>query len=153
MNIKETVDYQLKATWHSLTKMYNKLATKYEASQTISYVLINIAEEGTPSTKIAPLLGMEPTSLSRLLKSMERKGLIYKESDPNDKRVVRIFLTDYGKVKRTIAQNTIVTFNEKILKKVKKADMKIFYKVINAINELASEEKKESDEKDKQEDK
>lgn len=141
MKLRETVDYHLKATWHSLTKMYNQAAAQYETSQTIGYVLINIDKEGTPATKIAPLLGMEPTSLSRLLKSMEKKGLIYKEVDETDKRIVRIFLTEYGLIKRTLAKKTIISFNEKILKKVKKSDLKVFYKVIEAINEIANEEK------------
>jgi DNA-binding MarR family transcriptional regulator len=143
MNLRETVDYHLKATWHSLTKMYNRIAEKYETSQTIGYVLINVDKEGTPATQIAKALGMEPTSLSRLLKSMEQKGLIYKEDDENDKRVVRIFLTDYGVIQRKIAKNTVIKFNEKILKKVSEKELKIFYKVINAINELANEEKEE----------
>ena len=147
MKLRETVDYHLKSTWHSLSKMYNRVASSYETSQTISYVLINVDREGTPATKIAPLLGMEPTSLSRLLKSMEKKGLIYREPDPVDKRVVRIFLTDYGVLKRKIAKKTIVQFNEKILKRVKKSELKVFYKVMNAINELASEEKNEEDER------
>jgi len=141
MKLKETVDFHLKATWHSLTKMYNQAALKYETSQTIGYVLINVDKEGTPATKIAPLLGMESTSLSRLLKSMEKKGLIYREADEVDKRIVRIFLTDYGVAKRKLAKKTIISFNEKVLKKVKKSDLKIFYKVIDAINEIASDEK------------
>ena len=112
MNLRETVDYQLKSTWHTLTKMYNRIALKYEISQTIGYVLINISREGTPATKIAPLLGMEPTSLSRLLKSMEKKGFIYKEIDKKDKRIVRIFLTEYGVIKMKIDKKKIVSFNE-----------------------------------------
>lgn len=149
MKLKKTVDYHLKATWHSITKMYNQIAAKYESTQTIGYVLINIEKEGTPATKIAPLLGMEPTSLSRLLKNMEKKGLIYRETDENDKRIIRIFLTDYGVLKRKIAKNTIISFNEKVLKKVKKSELKIFYKVIDTINKLASEEKEETDDKKK----
>ena len=146
MNIRETVDYHLKATWHSLSKMYNQVAAQYETSQTIGYVLINIEKEGTPATKIAPLIGMEPTSLSRLLNSMEKKGLIYRVADENDKRVVRIFLTDYGVLSRKIAKQTIIKFNEKILKKVTEKELKIFYRVIAAINELATEEKKDNSE-------
>ena len=146
MKLRETVDFHLKATWHSLTKMYNQVATKYETSQTIGYVLINVDRKGTPATKIAPLIGMEPTSLSRLLKSMEKKGLIYREADETDKRIVRIFLTEYGVLKRKIAKKTIISFNEKILKKVKKSELKVFYKVMNAINELATDEKKEDKE-------
>ncbi len=151
MKIRETVDYHLKATWHSLSKMYNQVATKYETSQTIGYVLMNIAKEGTPATQIAKALGMEPTSLSRLLKNMEKKGLIYREADKEDKRVVRIFLTEVGVIKRKIAKNTVVQFNEKIMKKVSQKELKVFYKVINAINELATEEKQQEKENNEEE--
>jgi DNA-binding MarR family transcriptional regulator len=145
MKIKETVDYHLKATWHSLTKMYNQTAAKFDASQTIGYVLLNIDKEGTPATKIAPLLGMEPTSLSRLLKSIEDKGLIYKINDKIDKRVVRIYLTELGLEKRILAKETIIAFNEKVIKKVKQKDLETFYKVIKIINEIAMEDKPEND--------
>ena len=67
MDLKETVDFHIKSTWHAMTRMYNNIANKHGMSQTIGYVLINIAKEGTRATKIAPLMGMEPTSLSRLL--------------------------------------------------------------------------------------
>jgi len=67
MEKSETVDYHIKATWHSIFKMYNQIALKYDTSQATGFVLLSIAKEGTPSTTIAPLLGMEATSLSRIL--------------------------------------------------------------------------------------
>jgi len=50
-------------------------------------------DDGTPATKIAPQMGLEPRSLTRLLKSMEDKKLIIRKADKNDRRSVRIFLT------------------------------------------------------------
>jgi DNA-binding MarR family transcriptional regulator len=144
MNNKETVDYHIKAAWHSLSKMYNQEASKYDMTQSIGYVLLKIEKEGTPATKIAPLLGMEPTSLSRLLNSMEQKGMIYRQPDENDKRVVRIFLTEYGLQNRKISKQTILKFNDKLLQKVSENDLKTFYRVIAAINDLATEQKSEN---------
>ena len=64
----------------------------------IGFALLNIhSVEGTPATKIAPMMGLEARSLTRLLKSMEEKRLIYRETDKNDKRSVRIYLTREGK--------------------------------------------------------
>ncbi len=140
MDLTQTVDFHIKATWHSLTKMHNKIALRYDASQTIAYVLIHIEKEGTPATKIAPLLGMEPTSLSRLLKTMETKGLIYKKASETDKRVVRIFLTEMGLVKRQVAKDAVIDFNKKVFDKVKRRDMKTFIEVLNKVNELAKQE-------------
>jgi DNA-binding MarR family transcriptional regulator len=46
-------------------------------------------------------MGMEATSLTRTLKSMEEKGLIRKKN-PDDGRGVLIYLTELGKEKRLI---------------------------------------------------
>lgn len=135
----ETVDYHIKATWHSLSRMYNQIAADYGMSLTIGYVLINIRPEGTPATKIAPLMGMEPTSLSRLLKTMEEKQLIYREKDKDDKRVVRIFLTDEGVLKKKVAKMVIVKFNEEIHGQFSDEDLRVFFRVIEAINAFANE--------------
>ncbi len=135
MILKETVDYHIKATWHSITRMYNLFASKYSLSQTIGYVLINVEKEGTPATKIAPLMGMEPTSLSRLLKNMEDNVLIYRKGDETDKRVVRIFLTKAGVEKRKISKQTILSFNTKLLKRINEKEMSTFIKVLSCIKE------------------
>ncbi|OQY02898.1 MAG: hypothetical protein B6I20_06195 [Bacteroidetes bacterium 4572_117] len=123
MDLKETVDFHIKSTWHSITRMYNLIAAQYGLSQTIGYVLINIEKEGTPATKIAPLMGMEPTSLSRLLKNMEVNGLIFRKGDNLDKRVVRIFLTEKGIAARKISKQTIFNFNDKLLSEVEDKDL------------------------------
>ncbi|NPA69145.1 MAG: winged helix-turn-helix transcriptional regulator [Chlorobi bacterium] len=140
MNLKDTIDFHIKGTWHTLTKMYNRLAAQHDTSQTIAYILVNIDKEGTPATRVAQRLGMEPTSLSRVLKKMEDQKLIFKKVDDNDKRIMKIFLTDCGIEKRKTVKKIVIDFNEKLLKKVNKSDLKTFYKVLKTINELAYEE-------------
>ena len=135
MILEETVDFHIKATWHSITRMYNLFASKFSLSQTIGYVLINVEKEGTPATKIAPLMGMEPTSLSRLLKNMEDNGLIYRKGDETDKRIVRIFLTKEGVEKRKISKETILNFNNKLLERINNKDMDTFVKVLACIKD------------------
>jgi MarR family transcriptional regulator, organic hydroperoxide resistance regulator len=114
MELNETVDFYIKSAWHLLSRMYNQLAIENGISQAIGYVLIHIEKEGSPATKIAPMLGMEPTSLSRLLHRMEKMGLIYRKTETHDRRVVRIFLTDLGNQKRKLAKRTILEFNQKL---------------------------------------
>jgi len=140
MNLKETVDFHIKSTWHSITRMYNLIAAQYGLSQTIGYVLINIEKEGTPATKIAPLMGMEPTSLSRLLKNMEESGLIFRKGDRTDKRIVRIYLTEKGVAARKISKETILSFNEKLLKKLDEKDLATFIKVFEIIKDQVQTE-------------
>ncbi len=140
MNLKDTVDFHIKSTWHAMSRMYNNIANKHDLSQTIAYVLINVEKEGTPATKIAPLMGMEPTSLSRLLKNMEKKGLIYRKGDEEDKRIVRIFLTEDGIIKRKMAKETVLAFNEKIMQKLDQKDLEHIVKVFDIIKKCVQEE-------------
>jgi DNA-binding MarR family transcriptional regulator len=118
--------------------MYNNEAAKYGSTTTVGFVLLNIdLDEGTPATKIAPLLGMEARSLTRTLKNLEENGLIKRVADKNDRRLVRIFLTPLGKEKREIARKSVKNFNAEIQKSISKDKLETFFEVINEINKTA----------------
>ncbi|QMU27021.1 MarR family winged helix-turn-helix transcriptional regulator [Adhaeribacter radiodurans] len=137
MKPEETVDYNVKVCWHAIARMYNLQAAKYDVTTSIGFVLLNIhPQEGTPATKIAPKMGLEARSLTRILKSMEEDGLIYKVGDAVDKRSVRIFLTGKGLEKKELARQTVRTFNQKVREQIPETDLAVFFKVINQINGL-----------------
>jgi DNA-binding MarR family transcriptional regulator len=130
MKPEETVDYNIKVAWHAISRMYNTQAAQHDITTSIGFVLLNIDQEnGTPATKIAPLLGLETRSLTRILRSMEDKGLIYKQADSVDKRSVRIFLTPVGLEKKEISRQTVRHFNLKIREKIPQAQLDSFFKV------------------------
>ncbi|HLU83880.1 MAG TPA: MarR family transcriptional regulator [Vicingaceae bacterium] len=144
MRRSETVDYQIKATWHAIFKMYNQVASKYDTTQATGFVLLSIAKEGTPSTAIAPLLGMQATSLSRILKNLEDKKLIYRKTDSIDKRKVLIFLTPEGVEKRKIAKKVVSGFNEMVEKEIPSTKLKVFFEVMETINKTVEKYKNEN---------
>ena len=130
MKPEETVDYNIKVAWHAISRMYNTQAAQNDITTSIGFVLLNIDQErGTPATKIAPLLGLETRSLTRILRSMEDKGLIYKQADSVDKRSVRIFLTELGLEKKEVSRQTVRHFNLKIREKVPQSQLDVFFKV------------------------
>ncbi len=142
MKREETVDYNIKASWHAISRMYNQKAAKYGITTSIAYVLLNISSsEGTPATKIAPQIGLESRSLTRMLKSLENKGLIYREKDPNDGRSVRVYLTELGYQKKGIAIETVKAFNKYVYENIPVEKLKMFFDVINQINGLIDSSK------------
>lgn len=142
MKREETVDYNIKATWHAISRMYNTEAAKHGITTSIGFVLLNIdSEQGTPATKIAPLLGLEARSLTRMLKGMEEKGLIYRQADPVDRRLVRIILTEEGKAKKEISRRTVKSFNQAVQQSIPPEKLQCFFEVIGAINHLVDEHK------------
>ena len=137
MKKEETVDYPIKSAWHAISRMYNQQAAEEGFTTAIGFVLINInSKEGTPATKIAPLIGLETRSLTRMLKTMEEKGLIYKKADPVDKRSVRMFLTEEGKRKKEISVQSVKRFNEQVRAALTEEELGSFFGVISKIQKV-----------------
>lgn len=136
MKPEETFDFPLRWAWHGVQRHYNLVATKHELTMTMGYVLLNIdVDQGTPSTQLGPLIGMEPGSLTRTLKTMEDKGYIKKASDENDRRMVRICLTKLGKSKREISRQAVLHFNEYLDQKISASKKQKFFEAMEIINE------------------
>lgn len=134
------IDLEVRQTWHKMSRMYNQKANSYGISMSVGFILLHIDKEGTPSTQLGPRMGMEPTSLSRTLKTMEEKGFIRRAEDKNDKRVVRIFLTDQGLEARYIARDVIFEFNNKVEHRISKEHFEIFQSVIQEVQKIVDEE-------------
>lgn len=128
------VDFVLRHLWHKTSRMYNQKANDYGVSISVGFIMLNIDKEGTPSTQLGPKMGMEPTSLSRTLKTMEEKGWIRREIDKNDKRKVLIFLTEEGVEKRRIAKDVVLSFNERIVDAIPKGKLNTFFEVAERID-------------------
>ncbi len=135
MIVEDTVDFHLRSTLFAMRRMYNLIAQENGITPGIGYALINIGAEGMPATKIGPLMGMTSSSLSRMLKKMEDDGMIYRKPDQEDKRIVRIFLTEEGKKLKDKIEEFVLEFNGKLFKKLQLKDLQTFERVNNAIKE------------------
>ncbi|MCJ0741184.1 MarR family winged helix-turn-helix transcriptional regulator [Pedobacter montanisoli] len=136
MKQKETVDYFLKIVWQNISNTYNQIASGFGITQAIGYVLINIEATGTKVSALAALLGVKSTSLSRMLNSMEQMGLIYRETDVEDKRSVKIFLTPFGVEKRKLARDVVVSFNEYLNDKLSIKEKEQLIATLEKVNKL-----------------
>jgi DNA-binding MarR family transcriptional regulator len=138
----KTIDYILRTTWLAVNKMYNEEAAKFGTTMATGFTLLSIdPENGTPSTSLGPIMGMEATSLSRILKKMDEFGLIERKPNPEDGRGVLIHLTEFGREKREYSRERVLTFNETIKKHVSEEKLKHFQEVTEVINELISNKK------------
>jgi len=140
MKREKTIDHALRATWQSVTKSYNEQALKHQSTMAMGMALLYIDQEsGTPSTALGPSMGMEATSLSRILKNMEEKGLIYREKNPEDGRGVLVKLTPLGKEKREISKHTVLQFNNSVKENIEEIKIEHFFEVTELINKLITE--------------
>ena len=122
--------------------MYNEEAAQFGVTMATGFALLSIdPEEGTPSTSLGPKMGMEATSLSRTLKTMEEKGLIARKPNPEDGRGVLIHLTEFGKEKRNYSRDRVLTFNDAIKENASDEELTGNYKVAEIINRMISNKK------------
>lgn len=135
-------DFVIRHSWHRISRMYNQKAAEHDMTMSIGFILMSVDKEGTPSTQLGPKMGMEPTSLSRTLKTMEDRSLIRRQEDKMDKRKVLIFLTDEGVENRRMVRNFVMGFNERVFKMIPKTKMKAFFEVAEKVDLLIEEEMK-----------
>lgn len=86
--------------WNKLTKDYqvhmeNELAPSLTEAQLTVLELLGDQPRMKPSEMI-PYLATTPAAVTMLLDRMERGGLICRERDENDRRIVWVSITEYG---------------------------------------------------------
>ncbi|MDA0888227.1 MAG: MarR family transcriptional regulator [Bacteroidetes bacterium] len=137
-----TIDALYRATWQAIAKMYNEQASEYDTTMATGFALLSIDPvHGTASTAIAPKMGMEATSLSRTLKTLEEKKLIERVPNPDDGRSVLLKLTPLGLEKRDLSKSLVLQFNKQIEDRVGVKKLEAFKEVSETIIELIQSKK------------
>ncbi len=137
-----TIDHLLRSTWMAVAKMYNEEASKKNSSMAVGFALLSIDPlKGTPSTSLGPKMGMEATSLSRTIKSMEEKGLIERRKNPDDGRGVLLHLTEYGLEMRDFSKEVVFKFDDAVKRNIDQKDLENFMTVLYKINDIISNKK------------
>jgi DNA-binding MarR family transcriptional regulator len=122
--------------------MYNEEASKFDTTMTTAFTLLSIdPQKGTPSTALGPKMGMEATSLSRILKTLEERELITRSPNPDDGRSVLINLTSKGLEKREDSRQRVFRFNDIVRNAIGTEKLNQFYDVSDKILELIHNKK------------
>jgi DNA-binding MarR family transcriptional regulator len=122
--------------------MYNEEASNYGITMATGFTLLSVDPiNGTPSTSLGPKMGMEATSLSRILKTLESMNLIERLPNPNDGRGVIIHLTKQGLKNREEVKQNVLKFNSIIRNEISEEKLKNFFEVSDCINNLISNKK------------
>lgn len=144
--ITHTIDSKVRACWQGISRMYNTQAMQFKDGATLSVVqfVLNIdSDEGAYASEIAPRLGMEGSSLSRIIQTLESEKFIVKESDIKDKRKVRLMLTKKGKEHKELAKDNVRYFNQLVEDRIGKDKKDEFFKTLDIITGIAEDRLKE----------
>ncbi len=137
----ETIDSKLKTAWQIISRMYNAEAVKHDITIAIGHFLLNVdSQQGAFASDIAPRLGTEDTSLSRLIASLEQTGLIERMADKTDKRRIKILLTEKGRQKKEVSKTVVRNFNRLAKDRIGKEKIETFLATLDEITNLAKEQ-------------
>ena len=75
-------------------------------------------EDGLPVGALAEHLGVNPSTITGHVDRLVRMGLVRREEDPGDRRIVRNYLTDDGTVTVTALRRIAGAFMFNILKRL-----------------------------------
>jgi len=128
------IDFTIRSLWHRISRLYNQKAALHNVTISVGFILMMVEKDGTPSTKLGPKMGMEPTSLSRTLQNMEENKLIRRSFNGKDKRKVFIFLTEEGVALRRVVRDFLIEFNSMCQKKLTKTELETFFKVMTVLD-------------------
>lgn len=92
------VCYQLKATMKKVERYIGQELNRYGVNLAQSFVLFSLLEnDGATLSEIGTRAQIENSSLTTMVDKLEKEDLVERRLYPQDRRVVRLFLTDKGR--------------------------------------------------------
>ncbi len=137
MNLEECINFLLTGAQHRVfQEMKNELKV-YDLTPIQYGVLKCIWEKDLSNPKeIAVQLGIENSTISGVLERMEAKGFIVREIDPNDRRYIKLILSDKARELEEAVNQTVLEVNQKVLKGYTKEETALFKSFLKRMIEI-----------------
>ncbi|MDP8949348.1 MAG: MarR family transcriptional regulator [Actinomycetota bacterium] len=97
-SVKETPGYALAKVGRAHRGNVGELLAEVGLHVGQEMVLIELwREDGLRGGELAERLGVEPPTVTKMLRRLERCGVVRRRQDPDDARSFRVYLTDEGR--------------------------------------------------------
>jgi DNA-binding MarR family transcriptional regulator len=104
------------------------------------YILRALFErDGQHASELARAVGRAATSFTPNLDKLQKKGLIERRPDPNDRRAVRIYLTQKAEEFREDVMRTTESFDDRIETLFSDSDYRAFQRVLSGLQNIEPE--------------
>lgn len=119
MEFGSCINYLLTAAQHEVYQQISERLAEFELTPGQYGVLNYLWEHGKATPKeLAQTLMVENSTISGVLDRMQKKGLIDRLIDPDDRRSVRVVLTPEGQALQTGVVKTVDELNAVVLDKL-----------------------------------
>jgi MarR family transcriptional regulator for hemolysin len=135
---------QLTATLAVTSRAYkaavDKVAADYGLSQATGLPVLLIGRQGSgvrPGV-LADAIGLEASSLVRLVDHLIESGLLERRDDPQDRRAKILELTVEGKKTADLMEQALIPFRRELFSGVAHADVETCLRVLSGLNSAIS---------------
>lgn len=130
----------LTMTLTQVTRAYksaaDRMAGDYELSQATAWPVIMIGRlgDGVRPGMVAEALGLEPSSLVRLIDHLVDAGLVKRSEDSNDRRARTLHLTADGRRRAAQLEKGLAALRRSLFRGVDRSDIETCLKVLDSLN-------------------
>ncbi|MGE5417685.1 MAG: MarR family winged helix-turn-helix transcriptional regulator [Acidobacteriota bacterium] len=105
--------YAMKGTMRKLERQIGREFEKYGINLAQSFVLFSLLEnDGLTLTEVGTRSRIENSTLTTMVDRLEKDGLVERRLDPQDRRMVRLFITDQGRELAEMVLSKGAEFNQ-----------------------------------------
>ena len=104
--------------------------------------MIAMSDKGKSVKELAELSGVTPGAISQLITNLVERGMVVREDDPNDRRVVRLRLTELAREKMNIMKKDYFGSAKKVLETLHNDELRQLVDIFSKIE--AFQEKDET---------
>lgn len=132
--MEDCINFLLTGAQHRVFQILKKDLEKYDLTPIQYGVLRSIWSYGYKNPKdIAEKFGIENSTISGILERMENKGLLVRNIDSEDRRFIRIELTEAGRELEKPVNATVDAFNKRVLAPFSKEEVEMLREILGRI--------------------
>lgn len=127
----------IEQVYRHLEQVYERLISPLGLSVLEWYALRALyGEDGVSASQLALLVCRHPSSMTALLDRMEEKHLLRRQVDENDRRSVRVFLTEQGRALEPQVQSVIARLETLLDELLTPEQLETFQDVLCALQNI-----------------
>ena len=123
--------YELSLQYFALLR---QISSKYELTLSQSLILLSTPFDGITISELSDKLGIDISTMTRNIQRIEKKKLLQRNQNPDDKRSIKIELSKRGS---TLAESINFEISKKIQKIINQYDLNISNQIKNNLENLS----------------
>ena len=114
--------------------LLRQISSKYELTLSQSLILLSTPFDGITISELSDKLGIDISTMTRNIQRIEKKKLLQRNQNPNDKRSIKIELSKRGS---TLAESINLEISNNIQKIINQYDLNTSNQIKNNLENLS----------------